>query len=288
MPPPRKPLLQRVASVLDLQRRNPHLLWMALALRTRRRLHCTGLGRMRIGGIRFRFDQAPSHYMQSMRLGEYEIETVAAMRHFLRQGSTFIDVGANLGYFSAWALHLTGARGRVIAFEPVPELADRLEVLCADNPGCGLAIHRVALGEAPGTAEMTLAGDAMLGGNTMVAGLVPPGEARGHVNVTIARLDAHVDAQRVGRAALMKIDVEGFEDHVLRGMRQSFQNGFGAPIICEVTPSALRLQGRDLNDLLDYMRQWGYLACSLRDFRPLNPERIRKLGKMFNVIFIRS
>src|SRR3954468_546190 len=59
--------------------------------------------------------------------GVYDPGTLAALKSLLQRGDTFIDVGANEGYFSVVAARLVGPTGRVIAIEPQSRLARVLE-----------------------------------------------------------------------------------------------------------------------------------------------------------------
>src|SRR5262249_2028626 len=52
----------------------------------------------------------------------YETSTGKAMLDHLRPGDTFWDVGANRGFFSLFASSIVGAKGCIVAFEPVPEI----------------------------------------------------------------------------------------------------------------------------------------------------------------------
>lgn len=52
----------------------------------------------------------------------YEPHMASAIRNNLPSGGTFWDVGANIGLFSLYASKLVGPSGRILAFEPAPEV----------------------------------------------------------------------------------------------------------------------------------------------------------------------
>ena len=62
-----------------------------------------------------------------MFFGAYEPLTVAAIKKYLREGDTFIDVGANIGFISSIAAGIVGTRGQIHSFEPVPRDFERLK-----------------------------------------------------------------------------------------------------------------------------------------------------------------
>src|SRR5207253_4151635 len=71
---------------------------------------------------------------------QYEPDVRAALRHFLKPGSVFLDCGANIGYFSVLAGGLVGPTGRVISVEANPVTLQRLQRNLAVN-GFGTAVH---------------------------------------------------------------------------------------------------------------------------------------------------
>ena len=63
---------------------------------------------------------------RNVYMGSYEPEETAIVRRLLRPGATFVDAGANIGYFTAVASRAVGVSGRVLAIEPMPQLFARL------------------------------------------------------------------------------------------------------------------------------------------------------------------
>ena len=70
---------------------------------------------------------------QNVRLGIDEPAVQDSVQKYLRPGMTFYDLGANIGFFSLMAARLVGPAGRVISFEPDPEIAARLRANLAYN-----------------------------------------------------------------------------------------------------------------------------------------------------------
>jgi FkbM family methyltransferase len=277
--------LSSLRSAVRLISRNPYRLWLALQLHARRR----GLlpkRRDRIGPVKFPFDESWGIGQHLMMSGEYEFETIAVMKRFLKPGGVFLDIGANLGYLSAWGLRFVGQQGRVVAFEPATAMADHLERVGQMNPGYDLQVNRLAVGEVPGDGVVTLAGNANCGSTTMVASLIPAEEAKGTETVRVARLDHELSAQDARHVDLVKIDVEGFELSVLKGMEAWFRGGFRSPVVCELMPSAYAVQGFSVEAILSYMASHKYYPCRLSDFEPLSLERLLSQGRVFNVLFL--
>jgi FkbM family methyltransferase len=137
----------------------------------------------------------------------YEQRVIAIVRELTRPGSLIVDVGANLGNHTVyWAR----AGRRVIAFEPNPVTRSALvKSVALNNLGALVDIRPVALGATPGTGTLR-----MLCENN--EGMIAVEAASGG-NIPIVRLD---DLE-LRQAAVIKIDVEGAEESVLLGGRQT-------------------------------------------------------------------
>jgi FkbM family methyltransferase len=165
--------------------------------------------------------------------GLYERAEVRVFRHLLRPGDLFVDVGANIGYYTAMGSRLVGPSGRVLAFEPSPACFDRLQGLVAAGRLENVQLFQSAVGAAAGTS--TLYGSADVdnsGAATLRADLGHDGEG---VDVPVVRLDDVVDGMD-GEVGLLKVDTEGFEQQVLAGAASLFGDARVRFAVIEVTP----------------------------------------------------
>lgn len=162
--------------------------------------------------------------------GFWEMWVTEAMLRTVRRGSTVIDVGANLGYYTLLLADLTGAEGRVLAFEPNPELAERTRRSVEMNGYAPFtAVHHCALGSEEGHVAMEVMAHQPGGGRVhALDGTIGPDA------VPLRRLDSFPDALN---AEFIKIDVEGFEQQVWRGMTGILAGGQPLTIFMEFTVS---------------------------------------------------
>ena len=84
-------------------------------------------------------------------LGEEERFELEWLRGELRPGDVFVDCGANLGLWSLTAAPAVAPKGKVVAFEPNPSIALRLEEEHCLQAGDIIETHSVALSDNPGT-----------------------------------------------------------------------------------------------------------------------------------------
>ncbi|MCC6625137.1 MAG: FkbM family methyltransferase [Deltaproteobacteria bacterium] len=156
--------------------------------------------------------------------GLHEPEDMAFVLHFLTADDLFADVGANVGSYTVLAAGAVGARAH--AFEPVPITFRALETNVRHNRLEGrVTLHRTGVGAE--AAELVMTSDADAGNR-----ILRPGEsAPDTVRVQVRRLD---DLLAGEVPALVKIDVEGFEQEVLAGAPATLASPALRAIIIEV------------------------------------------------------
>ena len=171
-----------------------------------------------------------------------------ALTNFLPKDGVFIDVGANVGYYSLHIAHNTECR--VIAIEPNPKLVKRLKHNATFN---GLQdkieIWKVALGDHSGIARLYL-GITDLGSSS----IINPERAGAFIDVKIRPLIDLLTSNAVSRIDALKIDVEGVEDKVLKPFFEMAHQSFypGMLIIEDSSKASWEW------DVIDWMLSNGY------------------------------
>jgi len=131
-----------------------------------------------------------------------------------------LDVGANAGQYGR-ALRELGYAGRIVSFEPLSAAHAALEREARGSPGW-IVVPRMAIGDADGEIDMHVAGNSV---SSSILDMLPaheraaPGSAYvAREKVPLRRLDSVAGQYLAGaRRALLKIDTQGYEDHVLTG-----------------------------------------------------------------------
>jgi len=141
------------------------------------------------------------------------------------QGGTVLDVGANIGLITAMCAGLVGEQGHVHAFEPNPPIFERLRATVGASPQ--VTLHQLALSDRPGTAGLLL--EQSHHGATGLQ-LAEPHDS----TVNVSTVDEIVERERVGSVDLLKVDVEGNEERVLRGADMLIQSRRIAHLLVEV------------------------------------------------------
>ncbi len=147
-------------------------------------------------------------------LASYEPMTQATLLALVEVASTpctFLDVGAHMGLYSAMVKSVYGDGVRVRAFEPTPNTAELARRLARVND-LDYEVVELALSSAPGEALLYISEKAETS-NSLQAGFR---ESTEQVRVTVSTLDDYCLEHAV-TPSVMKVDVETFEPHVLRG-----------------------------------------------------------------------
>lgn len=205
----------------------------------------------------------------------FEPNETWVLKRLLRPGDTFVDVGANIGYFTLLASRLVGPRGKVIAFEAAPPTLARLEENVALNPGLeNISIHGCAVANTSGTIRI---GKSFAGGSGTSS--IRVNERTEQVwNVPVVSLDQVLADERMIR--VVKIDVEGAELLVLKGFIDHLTPASAPDVFCEVDSDALlRELGGCVAELYRLMIDLGYHAydCHNLAFSAIGLEEVRRL-----------
>ena len=194
-------------------------------------------------------DQVVSRKIRASGMWEpYETQLVQT---YLRRGDTFVDVGANIGYFTILAASIVGSRGRVFAFEPDP---GNIQLLRASAEANALAERITAveagLADSGGEGQLYLSRD-NLGDHQIYA------DSPGRETLPIALL--HGSEYLGGRLAsidLLKVDTQGSEYRVMAGLLPLLRQLPRCPrIIIELTPLSLRKAGASGRQLIELLAQ---------------------------------
>ncbi|MYT12309.1 methyltransferase, FkbM family [Streptomyces sp. SceaMP-e96] len=188
--------------------------------------------------------------------GLWEPHMTHWLQRRLRPGDTYIDVGANVGYFSLLASQLVGEEGRVVAIEASPTFHARV-LQHAEINGCNnLRTVNAAVADERKTVTLILASSSNMG----AASIVPyGGPAEFTLDVEAYPLPQVLDADDIAGARVIKIDVEGAEGAVIRGLAPVLDKlRPDAEITVEVTPERMENLGDSADELLAIMREHGF------------------------------
>lgn len=196
----------------------------------------------------------------ALRFGVYEKAETLFFQSACRDGMTFLDVGANLGYYTALAARAIGPNGRVLAVEPDPDSFSYLEQTIAANAVGNVEAFPVAASDAPAMLPLFISTDNR-GDNRLYAS----GEKRPQVEVEARPLDALLRENKIETVDLIKIDVQGYEPKVIAGLRETIIASPNLTLLTEFWPQGMAEAGGDANEFLKTLRE---LGLTLHELKP--------------------
>jgi FkbM family methyltransferase len=205
-------------------------------------------------------------------LDGYEPETSRTLRFFFERASTFVDVGANYGFYSILAA-LWNPDLVIFSFEPVPQIYQALTRNVALNQlQKRVSAHQVALADRTGSSTFYLPAtenrDIESTGTLVLDGWQSRKQSP-QITVETVRFD-DFERSHPMKVDLVKIDVEDFEASVLAGMEQVIRRDRPF-IVCEILPREHRNEKtRSMIESLGYTAYWitrgAYVRVSRLDF----------------------
>ncbi len=184
----------------------------------------------------------------------------------LRPGDTFVDVGANIGYFTLLASKLVGNSGKVVAIEASPGTFEALQAnLERNHAGNVRAVNRAA-SESAGVVKVYRGPESHIGLSTIFPEEASKREAKFEGEVEAGPLPVILHEEEMRNARLIKIDVEGAEWSVVSGMRRLLESGRrDLEVMIEIDPECLAQQGRKPEDILGLFSEAGFHAYQLEN-----------------------
>ena len=199
-------------------------------------------GVLRLPGMRTLYESSYGLYKRF-----HEARYVDLLKTQVIPGTTVIDVGANIGFFTRYFAAWTGPTGRVIAIEPEATNFERLQSILRSKGLDGIVVPvHAAAAEHAGQVGLAIDRYHPAGHYLSTDGVPTPA-------VTIDDLVR----QHPGQVSLIKIDVQGAELRVLQGAIQTLAASRPA-LLVELDESALRSQQASIESVVDFLASHGY------------------------------
>lgn len=221
-----------------------------------------GIIDFRVGQLNGRYHVDSAYEMRNLDSagrGQQEGGILETLVSAVQQGDVILDVGANVGLYTILLAKAAGVQGRVIACEPQRQSFERLLGNISLNRLQNVRAHDVALGAESGSALLFWGS-----GNADSSLMGPPtGRDVGHERVRIVSGDELLAAERLGVPRIIKVDVEGSEFAVLRGLRSTLESRACEILCCEIHPQVLP-SGVTASRIQDYVCQRGLDSQQLK------------------------
>jgi len=194
----------------------------------------------------------------------YKAYTDRTERELLRQvlfpGAIVVDAGANIGIYSEFLSRCVGASGFVHAFEPAPDNFRRLQE--ATRGLNNVRANCAAIGNHTGPSKLYVSEDLNVDHRAYATG----NEPRRSISIEVMALDDYFKAGN--SVQLIKLDLQGYELHALRGAKRVVQDNPDIKLLLEFWPYGLEQAGAAWEDLIEMLRR------SCMDIRLVGSKRL--------------
>ena len=181
----------------------------------------------------------------------YEAENFEFLTNSCKPGAVIIDIGAHIGLFSIIASQITGAAGKVYAFEPAPSTYELLQKTLAINHNESvIETFQKAVGRETGKITFFVSDGQADNGNSLVN--YKDDRPLHGIDVEVTSVDAFIKEKKINRLDFIKIDVEGAEYDTLRGAAETLQN-LRPVCIVAIHPEPIKAKGDRLEDIYDFI-----------------------------------
>jgi FkbM family methyltransferase len=190
----------------------------------------------------------------------WEINDTRYLEGNLFPDSIFIDIGANIGYYTILSSRLVGAHGTVFSFEPNQHNFQMLAKSVALNRCENVTAHQLALGETD-KRQWLYKSSSNYGDHRFAIHEFE--KNREKEMVSIMRLDSFLNALPAEKKIAIKMDVQGLETQVIRGMKRLLDERDVYLVMAEYCPRLISLSGDDPGDMLELLRNAGFQSFLL-------------------------
>ncbi len=227
----------------------------------------------------------PFFYYVDFRNGNYEKGTTRIFETMIAPGMVVVDVGAHVGYYSLIAAQKVGQNGRVVSFEPNPS---NYQLLCKNlktNNHANVTPVQMAVAEADGSAEMYFS---ELDSQDHSLYHIPGSSFKTTVMTT--SLDSFLNAADWPRVDFIKIDAEGAEPRILRGMVGVVKRMTQMILVLECNPITLKSAGSSVGELVSLVLRLGFTISVVTDDGPaeLDQNILEKTAVGVNLLCAKS
>lgn len=210
------------------------------------------------------------------RKDDYE-RLITAVCPYVSNDAIIFDIGANIGYFTLLLTERLNFKGSAYLFEPVPHLAELCKTTFS-GVTFGVTVLDFGLSDMDAEEEIFIANNGNLGWNTLISQMATPDMIK--IRIRLKAFDScGIDVT----PSFIKVDVEGAEYKVFRGMLGSLRKWRPLPVVlCEVGWGQSHPAWEQEMSIFMEMKRIGYTICDLNGL----PVDENKLQRTTDVLFI--
>jgi FkbM family methyltransferase len=206
----------------------------------------------------------------ALTLNVYELSEQALFAKYLHGDMTLVDIGANLGLYTAISMHHLDAGGRIVAFEPFPQTYEILQKNVAANHNNGRARPRVDTFNLAATPEPSRT-DLRLNPENRADNRLYHGTYHGKLEewdtlpIEGRPVDDVLAELGIDEVNFVKIDIQGYEQKAISGFQKTLARSQNVIILSEFWPKGLQESGGSAHAYLQMLENLGFRLYVLNE-----------------------
>lgn len=185
----------------------------------------------------------------------FEQEEIKYLISVLKEGDIFLDIGSNIGLFSLLISERVGDTGKVLSYEPSPSTFLRLKENIVLNNFNNIEARNLGLSNQTGKLILHTSQNGYDAWNSFAPS--EDDKLEKEILVPVSTLDKELENINLSQIKAVKIDVEGWEKHVLLGGEVFFKE-FNPIVMVEFTEQNTFNAGYSVHEIYDLLVLWGY------------------------------
>ena len=224
-------------------------------------------------------------YIQAMiyLFGNFEPPTIKFLEKYIKKGDLIFDIGANVGYHTLIFSELTGENGSVFAFEPEPDNYKTLKKNVDLNSLKNVICINKALSDREETLNFYVSKSFNKGTHFLVYN--PIQHLKDPIKIDVIPLSNFIKENNIKCIDFIKIDVEGAEFEVIKGMEKSLIH-FKPTLLVEINNEAQETHGKTSKSLKEYICGLGYDPYDILEDGNITESPVERIHNVENVAFI--
>jgi FkbM family methyltransferase len=211
-----------------------------------------------IKGARISLNKSDAIVSGNLAMGCYETFNLDLFEAQLKPGMCVFDVGANIGLYSAIAAMKVGNRGCVVAVEPDKVNCSFIKKTSLANAFEHVVIHQKAAGDKCGLANLYICDT-----NKADHRVYDNSNKRSNIQIEMITLDVVFEQLKLKQVDVMKIDTQGFEQSVFKGMKKIVEVSPEIKIFMEFWPWGIIQAGGSPLGFLNEIKKEGFLISEI-------------------------
>lgn len=225
---------------------------------------------IQIGPATLHLDPKDPVVSGALTLRVYELSEQALFAKYLHGDMTLVDIGANMGLYTAVSMHHLNAGGRIVAFEPFPQTYEILQKNVTENQNNGRACPRVDtfnLAATPEPCQVNL----RLNPENRADNRLYRGTYQGKLEewdalpVQGRPIDDVMSELGIEEVNFVKIDIQGYEQNAISGFQKTLKRSQNVFLLSEFWPKGLQEAGGSAHAYLQMLKNLGFTLYTLNE-----------------------